>query len=1096
MKKKFPNYLRLGLLLCEFSILKKDTKFKKNSEHWKQLMCRSSSHTNDICIPSFDVADLEKLADPLGKKMSLINLRPNPCIFIDGSCYELRNVYSHIDTNFLLSSNLHKNIEEQEIRLKLEVEQEATLNSGDLMTHSHEDHSLKTVFIRPTVIETPRELFEKIKGLRYYRLPLPKNTSILKNDIFSFLQKNYEAFSDTSAIFYSASGGTRTTFASCLYKILGFKKKNLFSKFQEGNLSEEPQKIEALLREVFPEFEHKKKVSCSEKAKLFYENSESFKSAVFADKEHVVFSLKLIFSGQLNVINAIQCFIDHKCSKQIVDFLIDDLEPFENIKDALAVLLVRDTGTYDEKIIIKANMLLEWYMTLILFTEYLFQNTNTEFTDWISKNKMYRGKFLYLADRRAERSVFKPATFKNKFEHIYKLNYHNKDNYSVLYRKRKNVEKVELCFDQERHPITIIEGQVGMKNCIVINLLEEPLIYIKGEAYFERNLISYKKSIKIFENIHFEKLEEIEKMIKVKLGKKCATGGHLEYYTVENGEIVKNVLRNVCVNDIQTPCEYFASITGSDAVYFRFPLTPNFHFKLSNFTLFTKLLKNLNFADKTVFTISDNTKRAIFCCIWLDLAKKQHEKVEEEKAVVKIYSIRELIRVLDFGRSSLSLVDRLFKKYSGSDFYTHLKTINNKKTLIVAVKRYFYTICFSAYLLSSSSLSFDTWMLSRREICNMFNLIDEDVSKEDFFIEIGENKNRELSYLANRKGRVASNMIILKNDYFSGFSLFDSVMKIEGIFNMRIIKCFDNLIIGCGMPKANLIERLINKVRKKHGKENAKIHWFCAREEPVVYLNNSPYVLRKHSNPDENIEIKGIGCDIVQKMEVQLKKDIYDEMRDNSVLVHDSKLENGEWVLSHDWIDVKKVKTTAEAFNIRTLVFHRIPVTDECAPIPQLICYIYKALRKIRGHKILFFNCQSGRGRTTTFMILSYMTLMKDKLETVPWESIEYKRPRFFLIKQLLKFLPNALRSKKFADYVIDQFDHIQNLRDVIEEKAKSDKKELRKTAQAFLLRYLYLICFAEFIVGKEKCFLDFLLNHPEIQDLVNSRLNMNLDLI
>ncbi|ELQ76216.1 protein-tyrosine-phosphatase, partial [Trachipleistophora hominis] len=343
---------------------------------------------------------------------------------------------------------------------------------------------------------------------------------------------------------------------------------------------------------------------------------------------------------------------------------------------------------------------------------------------------------------------------------------------------------------------------------------------------------------------------------------------------------------------------------------------------------------------------------------------------------------------------------------------------------------------------------------------------------------------------------VLSTMTILKNDYFRGFSLFESMYRIDGIFNMRYIRVLDHLIVGCAMPKANAIKKLLLKVLKEHQKKNAAIHWFCMREEPVIYVNNTPYVLRRYSVPYDNIEITGIDSNIVHKMEVQLKKDIYDEIKDNLLLVHDETLVKGTCVITHKWVEVEAVKTMREVYNIKSLIFHRVPISDERAPMPRLISYLYDTLCKVKGEMVLFFNCQMGRGRTTTFMILSYMTLIRNSLDTLPWETIEYRKPRFILIQQLLKFLPNARSSKKFADFAIDNFDHIENIRDIIEELAKSSVTKNIEKAQAFLLRYMYVICFAEFILGKETSFTDFLLNRPEIQELVASNLNTDLKFI
>lgn len=1103
---RLKNYKRLGLILCEYSILKKDLDGLHNSSRLGHLLRaeRTAQRFHDICLPALDASRIDEILSFVDRNVSWINLRPNPCILIDGFCYELRNIYGPVDSNFLLSSRIFQNIEEQETRLKLEISREIERNDGFLMLHYDTSSGLKSELVKPSVVYTPREFFEaKDSKLTYYRLPLPKTMSILKNGIFAFLNNYYDKIKDTLVVFYSASGGTRTTFASCLYKLLSFSKNHLLEKvvnlvgeknYKFPDIHAESSLNSQIHNLLKPSIGHTTR--SSEKAKQFYEACDEFKSAIFKDKSQILFCLKLIFSGHLSIINATQYIIDYKFSKYLVDYLLEQFEPYYNLKYALANLLVKEATIYDRKIIIKANIVLEWYMTLIFYSEYQCHGTDIEFPVWVEQKKMYHRKFLFLAERRSDFSVFKPINFKSKFQPIFKHSSIDKDHHLVLYRGTKQTFEVRQDEGSKLQAISIIEGRHALKNSILLNLMEEPLIYIKGEAYLKRNLISYKNSIKIFESVTYQKLEEIENVIKERLIERLRSKKYLEYYTEEDGNLVRKVISDLHESDIQTPNEYFLSITENANDYYRFPITPNFRFKLSNFMLFTKLIKKIEISEKILYAISYNTKRAVFFCIWIDLVRKNYGEIKEKSNVVKIYSVRELIRVLDSGYFSLAIVDHLFTKYNDCDFYTHLKTLTNRKTLIIAVKRYFYTICFASYLLSKSSLPFDTWILNRFEICNMYSHIEDDVTNNDFFIKIYNHKNKELTHLGSRKGSVLSTMTILKNDYFKGFSLFDSMYRIDGIFNMRYIRVLNHLVVGCAMPKANAVKKLLHKILKEHQKMGTTIHWFCMREEPVIYVNNTPYVLRRYSAPYDNIEITGIDSDIVHKMEVQLKKDIYDEIKDNSLLVHDETLTKGTCVITHKWVEVEMIKTMREVYNVKSLVFHRVPISDERAPMPRLISYLYDTLCNIKGEMVLLFNCQMGRGRTTTFMILSYMTLMRDSLDGLPWKTMDYKKPRFIIIQQLLKFLPNARRSKKFADSAIDKFDHIENIRDIIEELAKSEVAKNIEKAQGFLLRYMYVICFAEFIIGNEKCFTDFLVNRPEIQDLVASNLNTNLEFI
>ena len=58
--------------------------------------------------------------------------------------------------------------------------------------------------------------------------------------------------------------------------------------------------------------------------------------------------------------------------------------------------------------------------------------------------------------------------------------------------------------------------------------------------------------------------------------------------------------------------------------------------------------------------------------------------------------------------------------------------------------------------------------------------------------------------------------------------------------------------------------------------------WHLMREEPVVYINGAPYVLREASRPFKNLlEYRGIGTERLESMEERLREDVLNEGRRN-----------------------------------------------------------------------------------------------------------------------------------------------------------------------------------------------------------------------
>ncbi len=56
-----------------------------------------------------------------------------------------------------------------------------------------------------------------------------------------------------------------------------------------------------------------------------------------------------------------------------------------------------------------------------------------------------------------------------------------------------------------------------------------------------------------------------------------------------------------------------------------------------------------------------------------------------------------------------------------------------------------------------------------------------------------------------------------------------------------------------------------------------KVYWHNMREEPVIYINGRPYVVREADAPFSNLEYTGITRARVEDMEDRLKQDVLQE---------------------------------------------------------------------------------------------------------------------------------------------------------------------------------------------------------------------------
>lgn len=88
-------------------------------------------------------------------------------------------------------------------------------------------------------------------------------------------------------------------------------------------------------------------------------------------------------------------------------------------------------------------------------------------------------------------------------------------------------------------------------------------------------------------------------------------------------------------------------------------------------------------------------------------------------------------------------------------------------------------------------------------------------------------------------------------------------------------------VLGCG-PDASPESKAAGK----------RAVWFSTREEPIIYINDSPFVVRDNTNPFVNIKsYSGISGSRLESVEKRLKADIIHESKRNNglSLVHDEQ---------------------------------------------------------------------------------------------------------------------------------------------------------------------------------------------------------------
>ena len=408
-------------------------------------------------------------------------------------------------------------------------------------------------------------------------------------------------------------------------------------------------------------------------------------------------------------------------------------------------------------------------------------------------------------------------------------------------------------------------------------------------------------------------------------------------------------------------------------------------------------------------------------------------------------------------------------------------------------------------------------------------------------------------YVSQRDGQVLGRWMGLKSDDYPSDSAFSKklALHISGAPNFRQIRPLT--ICGVGQPSLYGIRTILNLMKMRELKTissdpmevsesdvtaasfvsnlaHRQAVWINLREEPVVYLNNRPFVLRELDHPFKNMhDFKGIGGRGITLIEKRLKNDILREGSSNhgNILVHD-EVTMGE--LRPCWEAASKysVQTSTEVYEQLQsegywVEYKRVPMTADSAPDPKTmdsLVTIYLA-HSLQPGTFFIYNCQRGMGRSTLGMIIMFLLRVRQFGEdvilgsrsraraalaaTTPSASHhshrshatpkaansdgagaassgngaanangKRQRPEFEMIVKLVRLLKNGLAAKRLVDIAVEECGLLHNLYDAIVQAV--DKAEtarhadrhavLAKVAAEQLKRYFYLICFQAYLLS------------------------------
>ncbi|XP_061563913.1 paladin isoform X2 [Cololabis saira] len=361
---------------------------------------------------------------------------------------------------------------------------------------------------------------------------------------------------------------------------------------------------------------------------------------------------------------------------------------------------------------------------------------------------------------------------------------------------------------------------------------------------------------------------------------------------------------------------------------------------------------------------------------------------------------------------------------------------------------------------------------------------------------------------ANYKvGRISDSMpehYLVQGEYFMVQDVYRKadVLNTTGSYgapNFRQVKGSYPLY-GMGQPSLNGFRQVLQRLQAQGQEE---IIFFCAREEPVVFLHKDddflPYTPRRKENLHENLH--GLERDdMAENLELTIRNELHDfaKLNENVFYVYnDIEFFKDEpqkiSIACEEDIHVTEEVYKRPMFTMPAYRYHRLPLPMEGAPLEEDFDAFVSVLRESPslslGHgpprqlPTLLFSCQVGVGRTNLGMILGTLAMNRLRGDSqLPPQNEEAAapepRPMFQVIQSLISKLPNGQQIMEEVDQAVSLCSEMHNIKEAIyENKSKlegigedyqiqgSSTKEyfLNRTMQS-LERYFYLIVFNAYL--------------------------------
>jgi len=247
----------------------------------------------------------------------------------------------------------------------------------------------------------------------------------------------------------------------------------------------------------------------------------------------------------------------------------------------------------------------------------------------------------------------------------------------------------------------------------------------------------------------------------------------------------------------------------------------------------------------------------------------------------------------------------------------------------------------------------------------------------------------------------------LKIDHFDKMHVLTGDLKIEGAPNYRQVAGFP--VFGSAQPTAAGLKTILDKMRPEKEGEKAKVNYYNMRQEPVVYLNGTPFAPRAAEQLHENMVFDEDvpALDNLEYHFVKMCSSRLEASTNSQLRIHKDAAYTENPMEREDIEENLKVETLASLKSILTELTApppapepaepppevpegeeppppptppepdfvvdciRVPVFEEGAPVESCFDILVESLKNEPASTQCIFSCQMGRGRTTLGMVVA-----------------------------------------------------------------------------------------------------------------------------